>query len=33
MMRITVTVHYGKKEVAKLTSYRSDIYDTAGVGY
>jgi MSHA pilin protein MshD len=33
MLRIVVTVTYGDKEVAKLTSYRSDIYDTSGVGY
>ena len=33
MLRITVTVYYGNKEVAQLTSYRSNIYESTGVGY
>ncbi len=33
MLRIIVTVTRGGKEVAKITTYRSDIYDTSGAGY
>jgi len=33
MLRIIVTVTRGGKEVAKLTSYRSDIYESSGVDY
>jgi Tfp pilus assembly protein PilV len=33
MLRIIVTVTRGGKEVARLTSYRSDIYESSGVGF
>ena len=33
MLRITVTVYYGSKEVAQLKAYRSNIYESTGTGY
>lgn len=33
IQRIVVTVYHGKKRVAQLISYRSDVYDSSMVGY